>query len=118
MRRPQAAHGSATAPSRAWRGVLANLIGFLFQYRATIDDNILVVDIELDDADPNLLADQLFQLFAVANATAGRRQESARADIHGEAAFDRASDAARYNFLVFESTGKPVPVARSRPGHS
>ena len=93
-------------------------MGFLFQYRATIDDDIFVIDVELDDAAANLLPDQLLHLRSVAQTAARRRHERARSHVHAEAALDCAGDAAGNDFFGFECARQPLPIPRPRTGHA
>src|SRR5215475_4876279 len=96
--------------------VLPHLIGFFFHHAAAIDNDIFVIDIELDDAAPDLLADQLFHIRGVTHAAARRRHEGAGSEIDGETAFHLTGDAAGNDFLVFEGAFQTVPVFGPRPG--
>ena len=114
-----------TARCRARRRLLpgsracsAGPAGFFFHHRAAIDDDVFVIDVELDDAASNFLADQLFHFRGIADAAARSRQERARSDIDGEAALHHAGDAAGHDFLVFERAGQSVPIARPRPDNA
>ena len=46
------------------------LIDFLFHYRAPIDDDIIVVDVQFEDAAANFLPNQLFHFLGAAGTAA------------------------------------------------
>src|ERR1700738_3508395 len=61
---------------------LAGLL-FLFEDGAAVYDYIFVVDVELGDADADLLSDELFHLGCVADSAAGGGHEGAGSDVDG-----------------------------------
>src|SRR5688572_22717342 len=111
-------HGAANSAAflEALERVLANLLSFLFHYGAAIDNNVLVIDIQFDDAAANLLTDQFLHLGGVARTGARGRQKCARTHVHGEAALHCACYSAGYDVLVFEGALQTVPIAGSRSG--
>ncbi len=81
--------------------------GFFFEDGAAVDDGVGaggfgVAEIELGDADADLLADELFHLGGVAGSGAGGGHEGAHADIDGEAALDDAGDGAEDGAFGFK----------------
>ena len=110
----EAADGPGDDVALADLGVAAVLVGalLLLGEHAAVDDDILVGDVELDDADAELLADQFAELGGVAGAAAGGGHEGAGADVDGEAAFDHGGDGAENGLLVGKGLLQQSPLFR------
>ena len=116
----QRSHGAVHDRSLLQRGerTLPRLPGFFFHDRAAIDNNVLVVDIELDDADANLLTHECLHVFGCAGPAARGGQERARSEIDRKTALNRTRDPARHDFFVFERVLERFPIAGARAFHS
>ena len=87
------------------------LLGALFfENHAAIDDDVFLLHIDGEDADFDVLADELLKFKRIARAGAGGRHEGPAADVDANAAFDGFGHLAGYVALLFEGGEQAAPV--------
>src|SRR5690349_9603712 len=88
----ETAHRTGNRLALLQLAITARFDGLLF-FRSdgpVVDDDIFVGDVELDDANADLLPDQLLELRRIGYAAARCGHESAHAHVHTESAFHHA----------------------------